>query len=142
MANQTSNFGFVKPDVNEFYDVNVQNDNWDKLDNNLSELASNLSGLVVGTYTGGGSSDKTITLGKKPKVIVISYNGRMVGKTSESLTIYGGIVTENQPLNYNGKDVVKITDDGFKVLNVNVNSSNEQWDVNSNTKTYTYIAWF
>lgn len=142
MANQTTKFGFTKPDVNEFYDVNVQNENWDKLDNNLSEIASNLSGLVVGTYTGGGSSDKTITLGKKPKVVVISYNGRMVGKTSESLITYGGIVTENQPLNYNGKDIAKITDDGFKVLNVNVNSSNEQWDVNSNTKTYTYIAWF
>lgn len=37
MAKQTSNFGFVKPDVNEFYDVNVQNENWDKLDALLNE---------------------------------------------------------------------------------------------------------
>jgi hypothetical protein len=35
MATQTSNFGFTKPDVNEFYDVNVQNENWDKLDEQL-----------------------------------------------------------------------------------------------------------
>lgn len=35
MAEQTTNFGFTKPDVNEFYDVQVQNDNWDKLDEEL-----------------------------------------------------------------------------------------------------------
>ena len=35
MAEQTPNFGFTKPDVNEFYDVQVQNKNWDKLDEQL-----------------------------------------------------------------------------------------------------------
>jgi hypothetical protein len=35
MVEQTTNFGFTKPDVNEFYDVNVQNENWDKLDEEL-----------------------------------------------------------------------------------------------------------
>lgn len=35
MANQTSNLGLIKPDVNEFYDVNVQNENWDKIDEQL-----------------------------------------------------------------------------------------------------------
>ena len=37
MAKQTPNFGFIKPDVNEFYDVNSQNENWDKLDEQLGE---------------------------------------------------------------------------------------------------------
>lgn len=32
MAEQTKNLGFTKPDVNEFYNVGVQNENWDKLD--------------------------------------------------------------------------------------------------------------
>jgi hypothetical protein len=35
MAKETSNFGFVKPDINDFYDVNVQNENWDKVDEQL-----------------------------------------------------------------------------------------------------------
>lgn len=35
MAKQTPNLGFTKPDVNDFYDVQVQNENWDKLDEQL-----------------------------------------------------------------------------------------------------------
>lgn len=35
MAKQTSNFGFTKPDVNEFYDVETQNKNWDIVDEQL-----------------------------------------------------------------------------------------------------------
>jgi hypothetical protein len=32
MATKTPNLGLAKPDVNEFYDVQVQNENWDKVD--------------------------------------------------------------------------------------------------------------
>ena len=35
MAKQTSNFGFIKPEINEFYNVEVQNKNWDKVDEEL-----------------------------------------------------------------------------------------------------------
>lgn len=35
MAEQTSNLGLIKPDVNEFYDVNVQNQNMDIIDEQL-----------------------------------------------------------------------------------------------------------
>ena len=45
MANQTSNFRFTKPDVNEFYDVNVQNENWDKLDEELKK--ANLTPVLL-----------------------------------------------------------------------------------------------
>ena len=37
MAQQTSNFGFTKPDINEFYDVQVQNENWDKVDEEMGK---------------------------------------------------------------------------------------------------------
>ena len=40
---QTSNFGFTKPDVNEFYDVNVQNENWDKLDDVLNGMSAKIT---------------------------------------------------------------------------------------------------
>ena len=35
MAKQTSNFGFTKPETNEFYDVSVQNENWNKVDEQM-----------------------------------------------------------------------------------------------------------
>lgn len=40
MAKQTPNFGFKKTDVNEFYDVNVQNENWDKVDELFKSLST------------------------------------------------------------------------------------------------------
>ena len=57
MAQQTSNFGFVKPEINEFYNVQVQNDNWDKVDRELTkitygteELVEGVSELPTGTF--------------------------------------------------------------------------------------------
>ena len=38
MAKQTLNYGFVKPDTNDFYDVATQNANWDKVDALLKEI--------------------------------------------------------------------------------------------------------
>lgn len=38
MATQTPKFGFTKPEVNDFYNVNVQNENWDEVDKALTKL--------------------------------------------------------------------------------------------------------
>ena len=38
MATKTSNYEFNKPEQNDFYDVDVQNENWDKVDDELSEF--------------------------------------------------------------------------------------------------------
>ena len=39
MAKQTTNFEFIKPEINEFYDVQVQNENWDKVDEELKKAS-------------------------------------------------------------------------------------------------------
>ena len=38
MATKTSKYEFNKPEQNDFYDVDVQNENWDKVDEELSEF--------------------------------------------------------------------------------------------------------
>ena len=48
MIKETSNFGFIKPDVNEFYDVNVQNENWEKLDKELKKITCGTEDLIEG----------------------------------------------------------------------------------------------
>ena len=57
MATKTSNFEFEKPDVNDFYDIEVQNRNWDKVDQELKkvtygteELIEGESELLTGTF--------------------------------------------------------------------------------------------
>ena len=57
MAKETSNYGFTKPEINDFYDVNVQNNNWDKLDTKMKELDDGLDAeLTKITY---GTTDLT-----------------------------------------------------------------------------------
>ena len=58
MAQQTSNFGLVKPDINEFYDVQVQNENWDKLD----EMAASCFAKLYGEAKGKNADDLTESL--------------------------------------------------------------------------------
>lgn len=50
MAKQTTNFGFTKPEINESYDVNVQNENWDEVDEILKQnsVPANIGAAKVG----------------------------------------------------------------------------------------------
>ena len=48
MATKTSNFEFEKPDVNDFYDIEVQNRNWDKVDQELKKVTSGTEELIEG----------------------------------------------------------------------------------------------
>lgn len=38
MATKTSNFEFTKPEPNDFYDINVINENWDKVDSLMKDV--------------------------------------------------------------------------------------------------------
>lgn len=66
MVNKTSNFGFAKPDVNEFYDVQVQNENWDKVDEELKNANNldleNIGGTLPISKGGTGSTSATAAL--------------------------------------------------------------------------------
>ena len=48
MAQETSKFGFKKPEPNEFYNVQVQNENWEKLDGELVKITYGTEELIEG----------------------------------------------------------------------------------------------
>ncbi|MCQ5130640.1 hypothetical protein NE562_13285 [Butyricicoccus faecihominis] len=43
MATTTDNYGLIKPGIDDFYDIGVQNENWDAVDTALEEHAQQLS---------------------------------------------------------------------------------------------------
>lgn len=51
MANQTENYKLTKPLASEFYDVEVQNGNMDKIDAALKENADGIKNLQDGQKT-------------------------------------------------------------------------------------------
>lgn len=84
MATYTENYNLEMPDQNDFYNIDVQNQNMQKIDTALAaagnnpELEGNVAGLVekVGTTTDVGGSDTT---------------GSVMGKLNNIITSSGGI---------------------------------------------------
>lgn len=86
MAKQTSHFGFVKPEINEFYDVNVQNDNWDKIDVLMKE---------VQTFVGYTDTDKDIygvevDFQNNTFTRLAAARGKEPGEDFDSVNAFGG----------------------------------------------------
>ena len=77
MAQQTSNFGFTKPDPNDFYDVEIQNENWDKVDEQMIPCFAKLY-----PYDSGKSADE---LTEPMAIIPISSS-----VNSELHSVFGG----------------------------------------------------
>lgn len=48
MAKQTTKFGFEKPEMNDAYDIEKQNANWDKVDDNLTKITFGTEELIEG----------------------------------------------------------------------------------------------
>ena len=47
MATNTNNYGFKKPEENDFYSIEDQNRNWDLADTKMAQLNSDLQGGIV-----------------------------------------------------------------------------------------------
>ena len=51
-ATYTTNYNLEKPDVNDYYDIDVFNDNADKIDAALKENADDLAALGLSVVSG------------------------------------------------------------------------------------------
>ena len=87
---------------------------------------------VTGTYTGDGSTtDRTITLGFKPKFVIISGMSRGSNESSDSLYWFGMFGEGNV-----SSDIGTLTNSGFTVRN----SSYTYPKLNNSNCEYSYIA--
>ena len=109
------------------------------------------SKIVTGTYTGDGSTSRTINLGFTPSMVVLSgtCSGYLTGYIAmeSGKAVYTATVTPETPLNYtyNGKtiSVLKIVSGGFAVsAGVSIDYSGGDWVSHSNVdgKIFNYVA--
>lgn len=69
--------------------------------------------IVFGTYTGDGTANRVISLGRKPKAVYVQPR---TGNGGGGGNYDGGLASQEYPLLYNGRDtIVRLTDDGFMV---------------------------
>lgn len=161
MPTLTDNLSLKKPSQNETIDVDVLNENFDIIDESISEMSNNLTGLnalisqkidiVFGTYTGNAPEDyedntiysQTINLGFTPKAVVVYQDGyNMYIRHSTYSSFFGGLALEGHPTDPNqrqGRHTVEIVTNGFKVLTYSSSTGGGLF-ANSHGDTYYFIA--
>ena len=98
-----------------------ENGNWWVGDEDTGIIARIEEPIITGTYTGNGAAERTISLGFKPRAVLLmpSMGYTVHFPTNRAASYYGGLFTPEMPLshNYNTQKVVyaEITDNGFKV---------------------------
>ena len=114
------------------------------MDNNLQGQINTLSlqkcEIICGSYTGNGATERTISLGRTPKAIILFPRD---GYTYITPTIYGGLALPNCPLySITAKhDALTIVNGGFKVY-VYLENARYYASTNGKATKYHYIAFF
>ena len=160
MPTLTDNLSLKKPSQTETIDVDVLNENFDIIDESISEMSNNLTGLnalisqktdvVFGTYTGNAPQypeddtvhSQTINLGFTPKAVIVCRRGyQMYFENGARNGVTGGIALDGHPIDIDNKGwkPVEIVTNGFKVLTAMSDSSNYAV-ANNYGDTYHFIA--
>ena len=108
---------------------------------NIDEALSLKAQVIIGSYEGDGSAERTITLGKTPKAVLVADNRATMGfPLTGSITAYGGLALLNAPVTYTGLKALEIVEGGFKVFCAK--NSNFIAATNDSNYTYNYIAFY
>ena len=93
--------------------------------------------ITLGTYTGNGAASQTISLGGKPRAVLVMESN---GSLSDPMTgrYYGGLALEDQPTESSRTTIVSVTEQGFAVY---YNSDARVYTNSADTK-YVYLAVF
>ena len=89
----------------------------DTLNSTVQQLTADLTKIVVGSYTGNGVSPRTISLGAKPKaVLVVEAGGRLYYYLMVSQFLGGLAVDGHDAQDSEEGTLVKIVSNGFQVF--------------------------
>ena len=116
----------------------------DRVDNRLAAAESTLQTqanqiaqrcqIYIGTYTGDGTESKTISLGFRPKAVIVYCEG-YIGYNDGR--IQGGLILDGTPLTFSSayEPAAEITSNGFTVR-----SNDQRHQMNINQVFYSYLA--
>ena len=138
---QTTKYQFKLIEGSDDFSPQPLNDNVEKVEQALTEFEAALEEVqeatqvlpyATGTYTGDGSAtNRTITLGFRPKFVIITGMSRGTNEDSDSLDRFGLI-----GLGKVSSDVASLTNTGFTIQN----NTYEYPQLNQSGSTYSYIA--
>ena len=155
--NQTSNYKLNLPEGRDAVDIEVLNQNFSTLDQQLkatdtrvtavnSSLSSSINSTkstlqkaiekvdsdrkpVIGTYTGDGAASRTINLGFQPAMVLVAHPWGLYSKR-------GGMAIPGVDAASSFGSMISVTSKGFTVY-----FDDGHTETNINTHKYMYAAW-
>lgn len=108
MAEKTEYLGLTLPKSEDYYNIEVQNQNMEKLDAAIS------GAINVGAYIGDGSDERFIELPRTPKFVLVIREGSNLSFDDGYPYIFGGLAITDFPAN-SGEDYIIIEENGFRI---------------------------
>ena len=135
MASYTEHYGLHQWEATDDFLRTDFNADHQLIDAALAGLEEDKAEIVVGSYVGNGASSRSISLGFRPRAVLLENNmGERKGFGFQDS--HGGLALENGPLMGNGQedDILYIQSTGFRVCNEG------NYYLNSDNATYYYLA--
>ena len=102
------------------------------LQDQIDDISAQSCQLYVGSYRGTGTESKTVTLGWKPRVVLIMQYSFLISTSAGTVT--GGMFFNNNPLISGSNVGAELTSTGFRVYN------RSNLELNTDDMAYYYIA--
>ena len=137
-SNSTPNYSLPQWEM----DDRILVEDFNEAMHNIDEALSLKAQVIIGSYEGDGSAERTITLGKTPKaVLVMSARGEVTHYAATSKYIcYGGLALAGSPVSVDGQSAITVVNNGFKVYRDNLHGPHIY--TNEENLTYNYIAFY
>ena len=156
MSTKTTNYNFTKPAENEYYDVNVQNDNWDKADDALTKKVTAAGGDIANTIVSAidastasfpvpAAKDKPRTLWGKVKKwqedCIAKFGNYVLKSMISSQQINDSSKVPSSALAYLMQQAITENANDISVLNTNRNKDVTVDDLIATFSVPTFVHW-
>ena len=132
MATYTENYGLHQWEATDNFLRTDFNTDFEMIDEALGVKAE----AITGTYSGnGGTSTRTISLGFRPRAVMVTRADGAMPSMTGSLYICGGLILDGHALTFSGSKAAEIVEGGFQIK-----SNGEALRMNDKGIKYHYAA--
>ena len=95
--------------------------------------------VVTGSYSGNGAARRDVSLGFRPRAVLVMPSNFVMNNSSTNLIAYGGLALNIASFSVGAYMGITITESGFTVFNQGENSALRTY-LNENQRHYVYLA--
>ena len=113
----------------------IHHDDFNDAFQTLDTAVSGKSSIVFGTFSGDGTTERTVTLGFTPRIVYTCTRWGTAGQITGSEYCYGGLAEREHPVVFRSENCIEIVSGGFVVR-----APDDYTRTNCSNEVYYYIA--